>query len=54
MEKNAKILLVDDEPEFIEDIRAKLLAKGWQVSTAGNRLQAEEIAHQEKPDLIVL
>lgn len=54
MTKNARILLVDDEPEFIEDIQARLLAKGWEVLTAGNRLQAEEIAHREKPDLIVL
>jgi DNA-binding NarL/FixJ family response regulator len=54
MEKNAKILLVDDEPDFIDDIQAKLLAKGWQVFTAGNRLQAEETAHHEKPDLIIL
>jgi len=54
MEKNIKILLVDDESDFIEDMRVKLLAKGWQMLTAGNKLQAEEIAHREKPDLIIL
>jgi len=52
MEKDIKILLVDDESEFIEDMQARLLAKGWQVLTAGNRLQAEEVARHEKPDLI--
>jgi DNA-binding NarL/FixJ family response regulator len=54
MEKNIKILLVDDEPDFVEDIQAKLLAKGWQVFAAGNRTQAEEVAHHEKPDLIIV
>jgi DNA-binding NarL/FixJ family response regulator len=54
METKIKILLVDDEPDFIADMQAKLLAKGWQVLTAGNRLQAEEVARREKPDLIIL
>ena len=54
METKLKILVVDDEPEFIKEIQAKLSAKGWQVVTADNRLQAEEVAHREKPNLIIL
>jgi DNA-binding NarL/FixJ family response regulator len=54
MAQNIKILLVDDESDFIENMQAKLLAKGWQVLTAGNRSQAEEIARHEKPALIIL
>jgi DNA-binding NarL/FixJ family response regulator len=54
METKIKILLVDDESDFIADMQAKLLAKGWQVLTAGNRLQAEKVARREKPDLIIL
>jgi DNA-binding NarL/FixJ family response regulator len=54
MEKNTKILLVDDESEFIADMQAKLQAKGWQVLTAGNISEAEEVARREKPDLIIL
>ncbi|HEY4711944.1 MAG TPA: response regulator [Dehalococcoidia bacterium] len=54
MERNSKILLVDDEPDFIADMQAKLLAKGWQVLPVGTRLQAEEVARREKPDLIIL
>jgi DNA-binding NarL/FixJ family response regulator len=54
MEKNIKILLVDDESEFIDGMQAKLVAKGWQVLAAGNRLQAEELARHEKPDLVIL
>jgi len=49
-----KILLIDDEPEFIGALRAKLQAKGWQVVTAGSRSEAEEMARREKPDLIIL
>ncbi|MGQ9545668.1 MAG: response regulator [Dehalococcoidia bacterium] len=54
MEKSTKILLVDDESDFIADMQAKLLAKGWQVLTAGNRAEAEEVALREKPDLVIL
>jgi len=54
MERNIKILLVDDESEFIADMQAKLVTKGWQVLTAGDRLEAEEVARHEKPDLIIL
>jgi DNA-binding NarL/FixJ family response regulator len=54
METKARILLVDDEPEFIADMQTKLVAKGWEVVTAGNRSEAEKVVHHEKPDLIVL
>jgi DNA-binding NarL/FixJ family response regulator len=54
MEMNARILLVDDEPDFVADMQAKLLAKGWQVLTAGNRSEAEKVAGREKPDLVIL
>jgi len=54
MERKTSILLVDDEPDFIADVQAKLIAKGWQVLAAGNRSQAEELARREKPDLIIL
>ena len=54
MEMSTKVMLVDDESEFIANMQAKLLAKGWQVLTAGNRLEAEKVARHEKPDLIIL
>jgi len=54
MEKSTKILLVDDESEFIVDMQAKLSSKDWQVLTATNRLDAEKVARHEKPDLIIL
>jgi len=54
MEKRGRILVVDDEPEFIANLQAVLEAKGHQVVTAGNRGQAQEMARSEKPDLIIL
>jgi DNA-binding NarL/FixJ family response regulator len=54
METKIKILLVDDELEFVADMQAKLLAKGWEVVIAGNKLEAEKVARREKPDLIIL
>ncbi len=54
MERSTKILLVDDEPDFVADMQAKLVAKNWRVFAAGNKSQAEEVARREKPDLIIL
>lgn len=54
METNIKILLVDDEPDFVAGVQSELQAKGWHVLTAENRSQAEEVVRHEKPDLVVL
>jgi DNA-binding NarL/FixJ family response regulator len=54
MEKRAKILVVDDEPEFTAELQAVLEAKDYQVFTTGNKAQAQEMARYEKPDLVVL
>jgi DNA-binding NarL/FixJ family response regulator len=54
MEKKAKILVIDDEPEFIADLQAALEAKDCQVITASDSEQAQKIVRYEKPDLIVL
>ena len=54
METNIKVLLVDDEPDFVAGVQSELQAKGWQVLTADNKSQAEEVACHEKPDLVIL
>jgi len=54
MGKKAKILVVDDEPEFVADLQGTLEAKGYQVVIASNRVKAEEIADDERPDLVIL
>jgi DNA-binding NarL/FixJ family response regulator len=54
MEKRAKILVVDDELEFIANLQAALEAKDYQVFTASNRAQAQGLAQHAKPDLVIL
>ncbi len=54
MQTNVKVLLVDDEPDFVAGVQSELQAKGWQVLTADNKSQAEEVARHEKPDLVIL
>lgn len=55
MEKRPKILLVDDDPDFVEVTR-KILEKGpgYQVIVAVNGKQGLEKAREERPDLILL
>ncbi|MBM4443850.1 MAG: response regulator [Chloroflexi bacterium] len=55
MEKKAKILLIDDDPDFVEVTR-KVLEKGesYQVVIAVNGKEGLEKAKKEKPDLILL
>ncbi len=54
MEGRAKILVVDDELEFIVDLQASLQVEGYEVVAADNRGQAQEMMRYEKPDLIIL
>jgi DNA-binding NarL/FixJ family response regulator len=54
MQTNIKVLLVDDEPDFVAGVQSELQGKGWQVLTADNKSQAEEVARHEKPDLVIL
>ena len=54
MEERAKILVVDDELEFIAGLQTTLAAKDYQVLTASNKTQAQELARREEPDLVVL
>ena len=50
----AKILVVDDDPDFVEVTRTILESKNYQVSTAANGKQALAMLKKEKPDLVVL
>lgn len=54
MENNPIILIVDDEPDFAQALQATLEAKSYQVVTASNRSQAEAVARDQRPDLVVL
>ena len=49
-----KILLVDDDPVFLEVYRKKLLSAGFQVDIASDGLAAIRLLHFTPPDVVVL
>ncbi|GAB3239181.1 response regulator [Kineosporia babensis] len=49
-----KILVVDDEPQMIRVLRINLLARQYEVVTAGGGQAALEAARQDHPDIVVL
>ncbi len=52
--ENTRILIVDDEPEFSQAVRAALEARAYQVAIADNRSRAEEITRVQRPDVVIL
>jgi CheY-like chemotaxis protein len=50
----AKILVVDDDPDFVYYTRTVLEAEGYEVVSAGNSDQGLRVLAQEQPDLVVL
>ena len=51
---NARILIVDDEPQIRRVMRATLVARGYMVSTARSGEEALEKVREERFDLILL
>jgi CheY-like chemotaxis protein len=49
-----KILIVDDDPDFIEIGKLSLEGKGYQVLSASSGKEGWETVEKEKPDLIIL
>ena len=54
MEKRAKILLVDDDADFIEATKTILESKPYEVIVANNGEEGLQKAREEKPDLILM
>jgi CheY-like chemotaxis protein len=54
MNANKKILLVDDDENLVEAMRATLLSKDYNVVVAYNGEDGVAKAKLEKPDLIIL
>ena len=50
----AKILVVDDDPDFVEYLRTVLESADYKVVSAGNSDQGMLTLNREKPDLVVL
>lgn len=50
----AKILIVDDDPDFVSVVRSILQPEGYEISTASNGDQALKAMKKDKPDLVLL
>jgi len=50
----AKILIVDDDPEFVEALKIRLEINNYQVIIAFNGIEALDKVYKEKPDLVLL
>jgi DNA-binding response OmpR family regulator len=49
-----KILIVDDERDFVRILSAHLKARGYNTVTASDAVGAITVAQKERPDLIIL
>ncbi len=54
MTPKKRILVVDDELDFVKMLQARLRIEGYEVLTAEDGIQGLQIARKEKPDLIIL
>ena len=54
MKSTAKILIIDDDPDYVEAIKAILESKSYKVAAAYNRNDGMKKIDSEKPDLIIL
>ena len=49
-----RILAVDDEPSLTELLSMAMRYEGWEVSVAGSGAKAVRLAHEVRPDAIIL
>jgi putative two-component system response regulator len=49
-----KVLVVDDRPETLVLLRDLLSSRGYEIITAAEAKEAEELVHSRRPDLILL
>ena len=54
MAEKKKILLIDDDPDFVEAVKVIVENGGYDVRVAYDGAEGLEAVAQEKPDLIVL
>ena len=54
MEGKARILVVDDDPDFVEMHKALLENEGYEVFTASSGREGLDRVRTELPDLIIL
>jgi DNA-binding response OmpR family regulator len=49
-----RILVIDDEPDFVKLLQARLQIEGYDVLTAEDGIKGIQLARRDKPDLIIL
>ena len=54
MERRAKILLIDDDPDFVEATKVVLESQPYEVITALSGKEGLKKAREQKPDLVLL
>jgi DNA-binding response OmpR family regulator len=54
MTAKKRILVVDDEMDFVKMLQARLRIEGYEVVTAEDGIKGIQTARKEKPDLIIL
>lgn len=54
MSDNARILLVDDEPDLVQLVSMRLQGVGYEVTPAYDGQEALDRVKESKPDLIIL
>lgn len=53
MEKRAKVLIIDDDPDFVESIKV-VLESQYEVAMASNGREGLRVVREEHPDAIIL
>ena len=53
MKTNISILVVDDEPNFLDNVRLALEAESYRVLSAGNGVEALAVLHSQPVNLIL-
>ena len=54
MQEKIHVLLVDDEPDFVESMSLWLKAKGYSVSVAPNGQEAIQMVKEQTPHIVFL
>ena len=54
MDRNLRILVVDDEPDILETLEFSLARRGFDVATAADGLEGLEKAKRTPPDFMIL